>query len=301
MKILLVQLILLFSSAACQTVNIAPLYTIDKPADSLNFNQPQGLSIDSNGHLYISDTKNHRILKMDQQGNILSKVGGIGWLKNQFQNPMGLYVFNTMNVFVADHDNHRIVRFDKNLNWITELSPEYHWDDRFSFSFPMDIFTSFYGDYFIIDAENRGIIKLDSGFSPVLTFGGYDWGKGALSRPVSIFLSNNDNVFVSDYKAGRIFVYDYYGNYLYNFGKNILKHPLGLFIDSNNRIYATDEFHHSLYIFDEEGRMLIKFGTQGNKLGAFNAPSDVVVFNNKLFVLESLNNRIQVLSIVFSQ
>lgn len=293
--------VFIFCSALCQTLSVSPLYTLDGDNDSLEFNHPKGLSIDSNGYLYVSDTDNHRILKIDQQGQLIAEVGGIGWSKDQFQHPMGLYVYNTMNLFVADHDNHRIVRFDKDLNWIMELSPESHWDYMTFFSFPLDIFVSFHGDYFVVDGEDRGIVKLDSEFSPLVTFGGYDWGEGSLSRPVSIHISLDDLVLVSDNKLSRIFVFDYYGNFLYSFGDGFLKRPRGVFADSNNLVYVVDQYFNKIYIFDIQGRLLYQFGHKGSKLGAFNSPCDLVVHNNKLFVLESLNNRIQVFSIVVSR
>ena len=289
------------SIGSAQNLRIIPLYTIDNKNSSLNLNHPKGISVDSNGHLYVSDSENHRVLKLDQKGNILSQVGGIGWGKEQFQNPLGLFVYNTMDVFVADQDNNRIVRFDKNLNWITELSAEFHWQNITSFSFPRDIYVSFHGDYFIIDGEDRGIIKLDSGFSPLLAFGGYDWGKGSLSDPASIFLSSMDHVLVSDRASSCIFVYDYYGNFLYHFGKPVLKNPGGIFIHKNDLIFVTDDHYHSLFVFDKEGHLLHKFGHYGKKIGSFNFPVDVAVHNNKIYVLESVNNRIQVFSFVSAQ
>ena len=47
------------------------------PATSARLNWPRGIEVDSSGNLFIADSKNHRIRKVDTSGNI-STVAGTG-------------------------------------------------------------------------------------------------------------------------------------------------------------------------------------------------------------------------------
>jgi len=89
------------------------------------FNYPQGMTIDNAGNIYIADTLNHAIRKMDQTGNVTTLAGGgtgavgqNGYLDSngalnvgtaaRFNSPMAVAVDSTGNVFVADSANNRI-------------------------------------------------------------------------------------------------------------------------------------------------------------------------------------------------
>ena len=54
---------------------------------SLSLNEPQGVASDARGYIYIADTWNHRILKIDALGRIQMEIGGLGWAGQQFRNP----------------------------------------------------------------------------------------------------------------------------------------------------------------------------------------------------------------------
>ncbi|MDP2896382.1 MAG: CARDB domain-containing protein [bacterium] len=86
-------------------------------ATDANLNVPSGVAVDSVGNLYISDTLNQRIRKVDETGMITTVAGtgvsgysGDGGLATaaQFQFPQNLDLDITGNLFVADLRNHRI-------------------------------------------------------------------------------------------------------------------------------------------------------------------------------------------------
>jgi NHL repeat len=48
-------------------------------------------------------------------------------------------------------------------------------------------------------------------------------------------------------------------------------------------------------VFDREGQLLYYFGQSGDALGEFNLPSGLFIDrNNEIFVVDSLNRRVQV-------
>ncbi|HMH22983.1 MAG TPA: NHL repeat-containing protein [Puia sp.] len=87
----------------------------DGPPDVAVFNQPQGLSVDAAGNLYLADFSNHRIRKINPAGDVttLAGTGDPGFadgrsFATQLASPMGLVMDLSGNVIVADYGNHRI-------------------------------------------------------------------------------------------------------------------------------------------------------------------------------------------------
>ena len=87
----------------------APGYR-DGPPGVAQFDDPTGLTIDGDGNLFVADTANARIRKVDPQGNVTT-VAGSGVLGDidgtgttaQFGGPVGVAVDAQGNLYVADN------------------------------------------------------------------------------------------------------------------------------------------------------------------------------------------------------
>lgn len=272
----------------------------ERGASPGQFIQPTAVSIDAKGDIFVVDAGNNRLQKFSAQGELYAFVGGFGWDSRQFQFPADLYVYNSLNIFIADFENHRIERYDKDLNWLASYSSDDNWNPRYQFYFPKAVFTSIHGDIFIADSEYKRIVKFNSLFEPEISFGDFDGGRGNLQDPVSIAIDRKDRVFVSD-AAGKILIFDYFGNYISEISSSFLAKPAGISIDEANKLYVADVFNNQIMVFDEFGTLLLSFGSFGDKLGAFNEPQDVCVHGNRLYVADSNNHRIQVFEFQWSR
>jgi sugar lactone lactonase YvrE len=90
---------------------------------STEINQPMGLVADQAGNLYIADTANERVLKIDVSGTttVIAGIGTGGYsgdggpaIDAELANPMGLAIDGSGNLFVADFDNKLIRKIDTN-------------------------------------------------------------------------------------------------------------------------------------------------------------------------------------------
>ena len=99
-------------------------------ATNAQLDYPHGMVMDSAGNIFIADTGNHRIRRIDAgTGNISTFAGtGIaGWLDDQrllaqFDSPRGLAFDSQGNLFVADYGNDRIRRIDASSGLVSTIA-----------------------------------------------------------------------------------------------------------------------------------------------------------------------------------
>ena len=100
------------------------------PAVDANMFGPAGLTLDSDGNLYIST--DNRIRKVDAETGIITTIAGTGSpgfggdggpaTEGRLKSPEGLALDSDGNIFIADTDNGRVRRIDGETGIITTLA-----------------------------------------------------------------------------------------------------------------------------------------------------------------------------------
>lgn len=79
-------------------------------------------------------------------------------------------------------------------------------------------------------------------------------------------------------------------------GKGNFDQPVALGIDLENNIYIVDRGNNLIQKFDRNGQFLRELGKSGIKAGEFDAPSAIVIDNDKncnIYIADTNNNRVQ--------
>ena len=78
---------------------------------------PNGIAVDQDGMMYVTDACYNTLSKLDKHGTLLQKTGFKGNQSGQFNYPCKVVVVNDKFLYIADCNNHRIQIFDKNLKF----------------------------------------------------------------------------------------------------------------------------------------------------------------------------------------
>jgi WD40 repeat protein len=84
------------------------------------FNQPQGIAVDTQGNVYVADTGNHRIQKFNSKLDYLTQWGTPGTGNQNLNRPTAIAVDSNNNVFVSDTSNLRIVKYNSAGDYMTQ-------------------------------------------------------------------------------------------------------------------------------------------------------------------------------------
>jgi len=77
--------------------------------------QLKGIAVDKDRNILVVDEANNRILRFDEEGNYLSRLGTSGSNEGEFSSPSYLAIDSKGNIFVVDTGNQRVQKFKKGV------------------------------------------------------------------------------------------------------------------------------------------------------------------------------------------
>lgn len=215
-----------------------------------HFQGASSFSVNPSGFFYVADALTNEIHKTDLQGNEIRYIGGYGWDESSFDDPADVFA-TTLNVYVSDKNNHRIQVFDRDLNFLAIVqsrdgenkNTNTDSDGNITFGYPTCSAVSPQGDMYILDSENKRILKFNISGEYSLQFGNYRSGQYALNDPKKFAISQDNRIYALD--DSSIVIFDQFGTGLARIPTEIPMRSINitfnnLVLTSADRVFTAD-------------------------------------------------------------
>jgi DNA-binding beta-propeller fold protein YncE len=212
-----------------------------------HFGLLNGLAMDDNDRLFVTDSKLHRVLVFNRQhqqeaiigSDVLADPGGAAVdTENRF-----LYVADTGNdqVMVFDADNYKLLRK------IGKDGHKHTLTDPGTFSLPTNVALDSDRNLYVTDTLNNRVEIFDAAGEFLSEFGKAGDGPGFFQRPKGIAVDCDSHIWVVDAAQSRVQVFDRQGRLLCYFGEvgpypGQFNGPYGITIDQHNRVLVSEQF-----------------------------------------------------------
>jgi sugar lactone lactonase YvrE len=263
------------------------------PAGDASLSGPQGVATDTDGNLYIADTFNSRIRKVDRRGVITTVAGngeyrfsGDGGPATQAGlDPWAVAADTEGNLYIADFNNSRIRRVDRSGvittvagsvpgAFLAQHGPGTSLGDggpatQASLNYPIGVVTDTAGNLYIADYGNSRVRKVDR------------------SGVITTVAGNGDADFSGDGGPAT---------------QASLNYPTNVATDTAGNLYIADQFNHRIRKVDRSGVITTVAGNDMGKFGdggpatqaSLNYPTDVSTDpDGNLYIADYGNNRVR--------
>ena len=255
------------------------------------FNNPLAIELTMNGNqvneVFVSEWDNHRVQVFDANGTHLRNIGtgSYGGGDNQFGHASGIYVDGNL-LFASSRSYNKIKVFDINGTYLRSMGTSgrpFHIDgygNRIAVTM---------GDHHKVQVfDKNGTLLHTIGTSANNENGNFYHNFGVAYNP-------NGTLHVSGKQYHRIQSFDHNGSYVNTIGSYGTSNidPYDFAITDEGTYLVADIHDDRVLEFDENGTTLKIIATRGNLDGQVNDPRSVTIHQNKIFVSDGANHRVQ--------
>lgn len=242
---------------------------------------------------YRSNSSNRWSVPIEDEFDLVMRVGKKGRNKGEFANPQGVCCTSDGKIVVADSNNQVVQVFSA----LGEFKMRFGIRGRGpgQLQRPTGVAVTTTGNYVVADYENKAVFIYDAKGKFVNRI-----GHGKLLGPKGVAVDRNGHLIVVDNKGSCVLIFQENGKLLHRFGSrggetSRFAGPHYVAINSKNQLVVSDFHNHSIKVFDCEGNFIYAFGSSGQGNGQFNAPTGVAVdAQDNIIVADWGNSRIQV-------
>ena len=245
------------------------------------FHAPDGLALDRRGNLFVADSQNNRIQKLDSQGHFILKWGSHGKKDGQLDCNLycGVAVGGDGSAYVTD--NGRVQEFDGNGRFVRNWGKSGNGDGEF-YS-PFGVAADRQGNVYVGDPVNVRVQKFDRNGKFLVKFGKLGIEAGQFSGELAdIAVDARGNIYVTDRGRG-LQKFDRNGHFLAAWRTCGDKRPVtsatGVALDRQSNVYFYDLANGRICKYSSNGHFLTAFGGFHNDVGmiAIDQQGDIYV------------------------
>ncbi len=243
------------------------------------FSNVRDADADSDGNIYVANYLKNDVLKLDPNGDCLTKWGTKGTAEGQFKNPYGVRIAvdpqdGAERVYVADSNNDRIQVFTKNGVFVDKFGTagNYDYSQTGTFSALRRVAVGPDGDLWGADLWGYSIERIDVTGLHGDPGGAYDFQGSIPAVPTQPPFTDT----------------------------SVFNEVRQLAFDNAGELLAMDSVNQRVVRFDPETGALIPpaCGKRGWENGAFNWPRGVAVdpATNRIWIADTKQSQLQILS-----
>ncbi|MFN8459645.1 MAG: PA14 domain-containing protein [Anaerolineae bacterium] len=214
--------------------------------DPFPFEEPLAVGVNSQDQILVLDSTLQWVYRYDSAGNLIDRFGGpTAYLFH----PRGLTVFDDDSVAIADTGGSRLTLFGADgtpTGTIGGLG-----SGPGQFNEPTDVLRDSQQTYFVVEAENNRIQRVNGGGAPLAQWAitdsyGYNGPHLAFGPDGSIFLTESQSHSLYRYGPDGSLL-----NQWQSLGPVSFTAPVGIYFDvPTNRLLVTDVVAHQVYVFE---------------------------------------------------
>lgn len=234
------------------------------------FTQVAGVAVDSQDRIYVYSRGEHPMIIFDSDGNLLN-TWGEGFLKHAH----GIYIDRTDMIYLVDRWLHAVLKYTPAGELLMTIGTlDQPSTNGEPFNEPTDVALSSSGEIYVSDGYgNTRMHKFSAEGEHILSWGTPGDGPGEFNLPHSVWVDDNDRVYVADRENHRIQIFDPQGTFIDQWTG--FRQPTDFFLDGAGRFYVA-ELQHRVSILNLDGEVLTRMGGESSHAsGEFVAPHAV--------------------------
>jgi sugar lactone lactonase YvrE len=295
------------TSRASRTIAVAPSYSFSTQLGAYgrggaHFLGPDGVAVDSHGHLWVADVGNSRVQELEEGGTYIGQIGqtptGEEACAGALCYPMGVAIDAAGHVWVADTNRNRIEEYEPSGALIRQCGSLGSGNGQFTY--PEALAVDSAGNVWVADSGNNRVQELSAECGYERQFGSIGFGNGQFIAPFGIAVDAKGAVWVSDSGSCRVQKFSSVGAYEGKFGSCGAGNgqfgfwAAGIALDKEGHLFVADAGNSRVEEFSEGGEYFAQYGTRGAAAGQLEAPWGIAVdAKGQLWVSDSFNEDVQ--------
>jgi DNA-binding beta-propeller fold protein YncE len=254
------------------------------------FQDPEGLSVDVAGNLYVADEKRLRIHWLDPRGKPLAVFKNADGYDGPLSTGNRMAVIEPGRFFILGcRDDVVEIQLKESKAYALRSFTAPPAPGMPPFAPESIAYDPAARELYASDEDGRRLVVFDAAGAVARTI-----AVDHLPEAVCLF---EDRIYVSMPKAGWVSCYGKDGRFRLKFGERELTQPETPVVSPDRKVYVSDNKGHKIEVYDLDGRHFFTIGGPGRRPGEFNRPQDIAFLpDGNLVVADSDNHRVQVLS-----